>query len=414
MATKRLNKELIDISKCPPPGISAGPINDDMFTWEGMITGPDKSPYAGGVFFVRIMFPSDYPFKPPKVKFTTKIYHPNINGNSGEICLDLLRSQWSPALTISKLLLCITSLLTSPNPDDPLVPEAAKLYKLDVKNTIKQQWNGHENMPRCSAGIVGEDICTWQGTITGPDESPYYGGVFFLLILIPRGYPMKPPNVKFTTKIYHPNIDRNSGEVYLNILYSDWSPALSISAILLSITALMSSPFPYDSHESEAAHLYISDRKKYDETAAEWTRVYAIKCKQMAKFRLQRELIEISKDPPPGCSAGPLDDDIFEWEAMIAGPYDDIKSPYAGGLLTQLIYLICNIYHPVVEQSTGKLFLNKLSSQWSPDLTISKLLLCIKTLLDSPDPNGGQLSLLEAFMYNKTAAEWTRKHADIK
>ncbi|VDH90901.1 Hypothetical predicted protein [Mytilus galloprovincialis] len=130
--------------------------------------------------------------------------------------------------------------------------------------------------PGCSAGIVGEDICTWLGSIPGPDESPYYGGVFFLLILIPRGYPMKPPNVKFTTKIYHPNIDRNSGEVYLDILHSNWSPALSMSAILLSITALMSSPFPYDSHESEAAHLYISDRKKYDEKAAEWTRVYAM------------------------------------------------------------------------------------------------------------------------------------------
>ncbi|XP_071178280.1 uncharacterized protein [Mytilus edulis] len=147
----------------------------------------------------------------------------------------------------------------------------------------------------------------------------------------------------------------------------------------------------------------------------------------MAKFRLQRELIEISKDPPPGCSAGPLDDDIFEWEAMIAGPYDDITSPYAGGVFflqmtfphdypwkPPMVKFLTDIYHPVVEQSTGKLFLNKLSSPWSPDLTISKLLLCIKTLLDSPDPNGGQLSLLEAFMYNKTAAEWTRKHADIK
>ena len=59
------------------------------------------SPYAGGVFFLSIAFPTDYPFKPPKVSFTTKIYHPNINGN-GSICLDILRDQWSPALTISK------------------------------------------------------------------------------------------------------------------------------------------------------------------------------------------------------------------------------------------------------------------------------------------------------------------------
>ena len=142
MTSKRLNKELLEITKNPPPGCSAGPINDDLHTWEGTITGPDGSPYAGGVFFLRIMFPSDYPFKPPKVKFITKIYHPNIAPNSGDICLDILRSQWTPALTTSKLLLCITSLLTSPNPDDPLYQEAGKLYKQNLKkfNKTAAEW----------------------------------------------------------------------------------------------------------------------------------------------------------------------------------------------------------------------------------------------------------------------------------
>jgi ubiquitin-protein ligase len=59
------------------------------------------SPFQGGLFFLAIHFPTDYPFKPPKVNFTTRIYHPNINSN-GSICLDILRDQWSPALTISK------------------------------------------------------------------------------------------------------------------------------------------------------------------------------------------------------------------------------------------------------------------------------------------------------------------------
>jgi hypothetical protein len=71
------------------------------FHWQATIMGPGDSPYSGGVFFLSIAFPTDYPFKPPKVNFTTRIYHPNINAN-GSICLDILRDQWSPALTISK------------------------------------------------------------------------------------------------------------------------------------------------------------------------------------------------------------------------------------------------------------------------------------------------------------------------
>jgi len=136
MALKRLQKELDCINKDPPPNCSAGPADDDLFKWQATIMGPDDSPYAGGVFFLLINFPSDYPFKPPKIKFKTKIYHPNINAQGG-ICLDILKDQWSPALTISKVLLSICSLLTDPNPDDPLVAEIAKIYKTDRKKYNK-------------------------------------------------------------------------------------------------------------------------------------------------------------------------------------------------------------------------------------------------------------------------------------
>lgn len=144
---------------------------------QATIMGPSDSPYTGGVFFVMIHFPPDYPFKPPKVQFQTKarssfpfcddaddddvadvldnvlpsltslrfslsrpknnkkkrprqVYHPNIN-SQGSICLDILKEQWSPALTLSKVLLSICSLLCDPNPDDPLVPEIAHIYKTD-------------------------------------------------------------------------------------------------------------------------------------------------------------------------------------------------------------------------------------------------------------------------------------------
>jgi len=130
MAQKRINMELRDLRKDPPSSCSAGPVGEDMFTWEGCIFGPEDSPFHGGVFKLSIQFPVDYPFRAPHVKFLTKIYHPNIN-SAGFICLDILKQQWSPALTISKVLLSITSLLTDPNPDDPFVPEIANLYKQD-------------------------------------------------------------------------------------------------------------------------------------------------------------------------------------------------------------------------------------------------------------------------------------------
>jgi len=111
MALKRINKELQDLGKDPPANCSAGPVGDDLFHWQATLMGPSDSPYQGGVFFLDIHFPADYPFKPPKIHFTTRIYHPNINANGG-ICLDILKDQWSPALTTSKVLLSICSLLT--------------------------------------------------------------------------------------------------------------------------------------------------------------------------------------------------------------------------------------------------------------------------------------------------------------
>ena len=131
MALKRISKELADIKRDPPATCNAGLIDDsDMFSWRGFILGPEFSPYQGGCFFLSIKFPLDYPFKPPRVDFTTKIYHPNINSH-GSISIDILQHHWSPALTISRVLLSISSLLEDANPDNTLVPEIALIYNND-------------------------------------------------------------------------------------------------------------------------------------------------------------------------------------------------------------------------------------------------------------------------------------------
>lgn len=139
---KRIKAELEMLKKDPILYCSAGP-NDinDLFIWQGTIVGPENTPYYGGIFFLEIYFPLQYPFKPPKIRFKTKIYHCNINEN-GEICLDILKDNWSPALTISKILLSICSLLTDPNPDDPLVPSIANQYLKNkvLYDTIAAEW----------------------------------------------------------------------------------------------------------------------------------------------------------------------------------------------------------------------------------------------------------------------------------
>ena len=119
------------MEKDPPTAFSVAPTDpDDLFHWTASLNGPIDSPYEGGVFFLDIRIPTDYPFRPPKVRFITKVYHPNI-GSNGEISLDILRDHWSPALTICKALLSVHCLMTDPNPDDPQVPDIARQYKKD-------------------------------------------------------------------------------------------------------------------------------------------------------------------------------------------------------------------------------------------------------------------------------------------
>jgi ubiquitin-conjugating enzyme E2 D/E len=124
---KRIQSELKEIMLNAPIGVSATPnARKGLTEWFAAIRGPEGTPYDGGRFHLTVRFPGDYPFAPPKVAFKTRIYHCNVDWQTGAICLDVLKDKWSPALTVSKVLLSIIALLQEPNPADPLVSSIAQ------------------------------------------------------------------------------------------------------------------------------------------------------------------------------------------------------------------------------------------------------------------------------------------------
>ncbi|KAM6928538.1 ubiquitin-conjugating enzyme E2 T isoform 1-T1 [Lycodopsis pacificus] len=128
----RLKRELQMLSTEPPPGITCWQAEERIDDIRAQIVGGTGTPYEGGLFSLEINVPERYPFEPPKMRFLTPIYHPNID-NSGRICHDALKlppkGAWKPSLNISTVLSSIQLLMNEPNPDDPLMADISSEFK---------------------------------------------------------------------------------------------------------------------------------------------------------------------------------------------------------------------------------------------------------------------------------------------
>jgi len=129
----RLMSDLKTMKQNPPEGVSASPLGDEnLHVWGGTIFGTDDTAWEGGIFSMRLTFPEQYPDKPPRVRFTSEMFHPNIYPD-GTLCMDLIQDNWSPIYSVCSILIAIRSLLTDPNCASPANPEAAHLYQTDKK-----------------------------------------------------------------------------------------------------------------------------------------------------------------------------------------------------------------------------------------------------------------------------------------
>lgn len=123
---RQVLKELQSINEEPLEGIKVQVNDCDVTDIQATIDGPAGTPYAGGMFRVKLALGKDFPQAPPKAFFLTKIFHPNV-ANSGEICVNTLKRDWKPDLGIKHILLTIKCLLIVPNPESALNEEAGKM-----------------------------------------------------------------------------------------------------------------------------------------------------------------------------------------------------------------------------------------------------------------------------------------------
>lgn len=130
MSAARLMKELRALQRDPPEDVILFPLDDtDIYRWVGYVKGPPDTPFAGGNFQLDIRVPSTYPLQPPTVRFVTKVFHPNVHFKTGEICLDLLKNQWSAVYSLQSVCRSIIALLAAPEADSPLNCDCGNLLR---------------------------------------------------------------------------------------------------------------------------------------------------------------------------------------------------------------------------------------------------------------------------------------------
>ncbi|XP_026333301.1 ubiquitin-conjugating enzyme E2-22 kDa isoform X2 [Hyposmocoma kahamanoa] len=144
IAAKRIKREFKEVVKSEEAGgaIKLELVNDSFTELQGEIAGPPDTPYEGGTFLLEIKVPETYPFNPPKIRFMTKIWHPNVSSVTGAICLDILKDQWAAALTLRTVLLSIQALLSAAEPNDPQDAVVAKQYRENPQlfNLTARHW----------------------------------------------------------------------------------------------------------------------------------------------------------------------------------------------------------------------------------------------------------------------------------
>ena len=117
MAHTRIQRELAEVARASDAEkgiVSLESVDGRLDKLVGVIQGPPGSPFDGGTFKLDIQIPPEYPFRPPNIKFATKVWHPNISSASGAICLDILRTNWAAAMTLRTVMISIQALLGSP------------------------------------------------------------------------------------------------------------------------------------------------------------------------------------------------------------------------------------------------------------------------------------------------------------